>query len=237
MRKRDPGRGERRLEDALEALGRALDSLGSPWMVIGGLAVIARGVRRFTTDIDAVVQGDTVDVNALLKSLARNDIVPRIPDAKAFATANLILLAAHEPSGVELDLSFGWTGFEREALEARSQVAFGPVRIPVASAEDLIIFKVVAARAVDLQDARTLMTLNPAIDLDRIRSRVGELAELMEEPGRLAVLERLLKDVSKDSPRKTTDRKQRSGVRSDVKIAKGRRMPRKTKPSRKRTPP
>lgn len=68
-------------------------------MLIGGLAVIARGVRRFTTDIDAVVQGDAVELDRLLQSLARNHIVPRIPDAKVFATANLILLAVHDPSG------------------------------------------------------------------------------------------------------------------------------------------
>lgn len=29
-------------------------------MVIGGIAIIARGVRRMTTDIDAVVRGDRV---------------------------------------------------------------------------------------------------------------------------------------------------------------------------------
>jgi hypothetical protein len=205
-------------------------------MVIGGLAVIARGVRRFTTDIDAVVQGDAVDLSALLKSLARNNIVPRIPDAKAFATANLILLVAHEPTGVELDLSLGWTGFEREALEARSPVAFGLLRIPTASAEDLVIFKVVAAREVDLQDARTLMALYPKIDLDRIRSRVRELAALMDEPGRLALFDQLVREVSAGSPKKTTSRKQGTGIGSDVKATKGSVKKRKKKPSRKRTP-
>jgi hypothetical protein len=29
-------------------------------MVIGGIAVIARGVRRLTTDIDAAVRGDAI---------------------------------------------------------------------------------------------------------------------------------------------------------------------------------
>jgi len=33
-------------------------------MVIGGIAVIAHGVQRMTTDIDAVVQGDAVSVMA-----------------------------------------------------------------------------------------------------------------------------------------------------------------------------
>jgi len=53
-------KGERLLEDALAAPTRALDEAGAPWMVIGGIAVIAHGVRRFTTDIDAAVLGDAI---------------------------------------------------------------------------------------------------------------------------------------------------------------------------------
>ena len=52
------GRGERRLESALEALAGALNETRAPWMVIGGVAVIARGVKRMTTDLDVVVRGD-----------------------------------------------------------------------------------------------------------------------------------------------------------------------------------
>jgi hypothetical protein len=175
-------------------------------MLIGGLAVIARGVRRFTTDIDAVVQGDAVEIEALIGILRRHEIVPRIPDARAFAMANLILLVAHEPSGVELDISLGWTGFEREALTLCSPVAFGSVRAPVASAEDLLIFKIVAARAIDLDDARALLALYPDVDRARVRMRVRELADLMEEPGRAAVLEKLLRTVKPSSAKRTKTR-------------------------------
>lgn len=61
-----PGQVERVLEDALAALAGALDEAGAPWMIIGGIAVIARGVRRFTTDIDAAVRGDAITIERLL---------------------------------------------------------------------------------------------------------------------------------------------------------------------------
>ena len=32
-------------------------------MIIGDMAVIARGVRRMTTDVDAVVQGDNIGLD------------------------------------------------------------------------------------------------------------------------------------------------------------------------------
>lgn len=88
-------KGERLLEDALAALARALDEAGAPWMIIGGIAIIAHGVRRFTTDIDAAVLGDAIAIDHLLDTLARHEIVPRIDDAEAFAQANLVLLVRH----------------------------------------------------------------------------------------------------------------------------------------------
>ena len=41
--------------DALQAVSTALAELGSPAMIIGGVAVIAHGVPRLTVDIDATV--------------------------------------------------------------------------------------------------------------------------------------------------------------------------------------
>lgn len=144
MRERS-GKGERRLEAALAALRKALDETEAPWMVIGGIALIARGVRRLTTDIDAVVRGDLVDISRLLTVLARNAIVPRIEDAAEFAEQNLVLLVRHRPTGVDLDLSFAWTSFELEAIEARALARYGTQSAPMATPEDLVILKAMAA--------------------------------------------------------------------------------------------
>jgi len=84
------GASERLVERALDALSRALTESGAPWMVIGGIAVIARGVRRFTTDIDAAVRGDAIRPAKLLEVFRKHGIVPRIPDALSFADANLV---------------------------------------------------------------------------------------------------------------------------------------------------
>src|SRR5262245_10069651 len=70
--------GERKLEAALEALTGALDASGATWMLIGGIAVIARGVRRLTTDIDVAVRGDDLSVDELLRVFSKRKIKPRI---------------------------------------------------------------------------------------------------------------------------------------------------------------
>jgi hypothetical protein len=190
-----PRSAERRIEDALAALRRGLDELRVPWMIIGGIAVIARGVRRMTTDIDAVVLGDAAPVSDLVRGLALADIEPRIPDAEAFAKRNLVLLMRHAPTGVDLDISLAWSGFEREALAARGEVAYGRVRAPMASAEDLVVLKAVAGRPVDLDDVKSLLLLHKDIDVSRVCDRVRDLAELVDAPELLEALERAIAEA------------------------------------------
>ena len=45
------------LLQALAAVQTALDQVGAPAMIIGGMALIARGIPRLTHDIDATVWG------------------------------------------------------------------------------------------------------------------------------------------------------------------------------------
>ena len=170
------------LTRALAALSGALSATGAPWMVIGGIASIARGVRRLTTDIDAVVRGDAISIPALLEGLRRYGIAPRIDDALEFAEQNLVLLVRHEPTGVDLDVSLGWTKFELEALAARSRATFGSVEAPMATPSDLVVFKAMAGRPKDLEDASALLALFPRLDVARVRKRLSQLAEAAGVP-------------------------------------------------------
>jgi hypothetical protein len=175
-------RDRSRIEDALAALQRALSELDAPWMVIGGIAVIAHGVQRMTTDIDAVIRGDAVRVPPLQTTLRRHQITPRIADAEAFAAANLVLLTRHRPTEVDLDLSLGWTSFEHEALAARAATRYGKVSVPMARVDDLIVFKAIAGRPRDIDDAVTLLALYPNVDMTRVRAHVRTLARAAEAP-------------------------------------------------------
>jgi hypothetical protein len=208
--------GERRLDDALKALASALRAARSPWMIIGGIAVIARGVRRLTTDIDAVVRGDSIEISKLVRTLARHGVRPRIENAATFAEKNLVLLLRHVPTGVDLDLSLGWTDFEREAIASSTQAAFGRASYPMARAEDLVVFKALAARPKDIEDATALILMHPTIDLRRVRRRLAELSELAQEPGLLEGLEQVIDRASavrKAAGRRSSTARSRAGAR------------------------
>jgi hypothetical protein len=151
-------------------------------MVIGGIAVIARGVRRFTSDIDATVRGDAISIERLLDTLAPHEISPRIDDAISFARANLVLLLRHEPTGVDLDVSLAWSAFEHEALCSSTVADFGRVRVPMCSPADLVVLKAIAGRPKDLEDLEALLVLYPEIEVARAGRRITELAALANAP-------------------------------------------------------
>jgi hypothetical protein len=188
--------GDAALLEALAALTRALDRFGKPFMLIGGLAVIARGVPRDTDDIDATVWAPGLDLDDLLAALREEGITGRIPDLDAFARRSQVLLLQHEPTGTPLEISLAWLPFEEEAMSRAETLVLGGARLPVAVAEDLVVYKVVAWRDRDRADVeRLLATHRGSIDLDRVRDLVRRFAEALDEPERIAEFDRLVHRV------------------------------------------
>jgi hypothetical protein len=191
------------LQRAIAALRAALLETNAPHMLIGGMAVILRGVARVTEDVDATVWGERLDVEALLRTLSRHEIVPRIPDAAAFARERQVLLLRHGPSGTPMELSLAWLPFEQEALRRAEVLLVGSVSMPVAVAQDLVIYKAVAWRERDRMDIERLLRSHAQdIDLDYVRRIVGEFAAALDEPERMAALEEIIRRALGSDPRR-----------------------------------
>jgi hypothetical protein len=189
---------------ALGAVARTFRELGAPAMIIGGVAVIARGVPRQTIDVDGTIWAETLDLDRLFDVLRGHGLVPRIADGRDFARQRQVLLLRHEPSGTPVEVSLAWLPFEREALERATVEDIAGVSVPVASAEDLIIYKTVAWRDRDRSDVERLLVLyGSGVNLDRIRSIIGDIAAVLDEPDRLAefeVIVRRVKEATREEP-------------------------------------
>jgi predicted nucleotidyltransferase len=166
---------------ALADVAKVLEAHANRAAVIGGIAVIARGVQRLTRDIDIAVAATDLSVSALADELRRNKILPRISDAVAFAEENQVLLMRHEVTGIDIDVSRAWLPFEIEALAAAKPELLAGVRVAIAQPEDLIIYKAIAWRPQDQQDVERLLALyGDRIDLVRVRRHVKELGAALE---------------------------------------------------------
>lgn len=104
------------LRIAMGAVADALSTLPLSGMIIGGVAVVARGVPRTTRDVDLTVEGGKLALPDLVAQLELVGFEPRIDGAIAFATANRVLLVRHTSSGVDIDLLIAWLPFETEAI-------------------------------------------------------------------------------------------------------------------------
>lgn len=181
------------LLEALKAVVEALREIKAPGMVIGGIAVIARGVPRQTVDVDATLWGAEVVLEDLIEILASHRIVPRIQDALAFARRRQVLLLRHEPSGTPIEISLAWLPFEREALGKATSVTFAGIEAPMATAEDLVIYKALAWRDRDRSDIERLIVLyGKEMSLQKVRDMMVQFAEILEEPQRVQEFDRLV---------------------------------------------
>jgi Nucleotidyl transferase of unknown function (DUF2204) len=184
---------DRGLLEALRALAAALRQIKAPGMIIGGIAVIARGVPRLTVDADATVWGEEIGLDDLVEILGRHQIVPRIKDALDFARRRQVLLLRHDPTGTPIEVSIAWLPFEKEALEKATPVRFAGIEIPVVSAEDLVIYKTLAWRDQDRSDVERLMVVHSkTMNLERIRSFVEQFAQILEDPQRTQEFDQLV---------------------------------------------
>jgi hypothetical protein len=181
------------LTAALRAVAGALAALPIPGMVIGGIAVIARGVPRVTRDVDATLEVRQLELDELVAALRTHELIPRIPDAVEFAAQHQVLLLRHEQSGVDVDISMAWLPFEVEAIAAAEKLRIAGVAVPIARPEDLVIYKAVAWRPQDQQDVeRLLVKYGKQMNLERVRHLVREFAEALDDPARLDGLEQLI---------------------------------------------
>ncbi len=178
----------------LEAAWRiheALAALGHRHALIGGLAVQFWGLPRFTRDVDITVMVEPGNERELADVLVER-FVPRLPDAVDFAVAHRVLLLRVDDS-CDLDVSFGLPGYESDVMDRAVSMDLGDGRcLPVVSAEDLLIHKLIAGRPRDREDARAiLLRQGSRLDLNLVEHWLTVFSELLESDTPLQALKEL----------------------------------------------
>lgn len=175
------------VEAAIELL-TYLVSISRPACLIGGMVVGRWGEPRATQDVGATVLADFGEELVLFAALLEQF---RSRDANPGERARLGRLALLEASnGVRLDLSFAGFPFEREALDRASDWRLAPeIAVSTCSAEDLLIYNLVAGRPQDLADIESIVKRQaPTLDVNRVRHWGQMFAEIKPRPFEAALL-------------------------------------------------
>jgi hypothetical protein len=99
----------------------------------------------------------------------------------------------HRVTGMPLDVVLATSGLEEDFLGRTRTVDIGGSPVPLITAEDLIIAKILAGRPKDLEDVRALWrTHRRDLDLARIRDTLRLLEEALTQSDLLPVLESIV---------------------------------------------
>lgn len=162
------------------------------YILIGGFANILHGSVRTTRDIDVVVFVKYDEMERVVTAF-KKEFCGRVENQLQFLKKYFVLPLTHFSTKIEVDLSLGFSEFEKNALARSKKIKFQDVEINVCSVEDLILFKLVAARPRDLLDVQELMyRYRGKLDVKYLKS----IAEAFREIERSDVPELLIKYLS-----------------------------------------
>lgn len=169
---------------------RVLDSLELRSCVIGGLALQFRGQDRLTRDVDFSVLTGFADEERIATALL-DEFPGRLTNSLEHAIRFRVLLL--EVDRVGIDIGFAGFPYEEAAIARATMEEISPgLRLPIASAEDLIIMKAFASRPQDWVDVQGIIVRQgAALDWEWIWENLGPLAELKEDPDILPMLEKM----------------------------------------------
>lgn len=159
----------------LARLAGEFDACRLPYMVIGGQAVLVHGEPRLTRDID-VTLGATIDeIDSVLATARNAGLKPLVENPTEFVRDTWVLPCEDLRSGIRVDLMFSFTAYERQAMARATTVTMNNTPVRIATAEDLVVLKVLAGRPRDLEDARIVLLKNPTLDHDYIEKCLAAL--------------------------------------------------------------
>ena len=167
-------------EDLLKRIAEALDREKIDYLVIGGQAVLVHGEPRLTRDIDITLTLTPEDLQKLLKIAGEVGLEVLVNDPEEFTGKTWVLPVQSPELGVRVDFVFSSSDFERQAMQRALPIGVAGYPVRFASAEDLIIHKIIAGRARDIEDVRGVLSKKRhGLDVDYIRRWLKEFDDVL----------------------------------------------------------
>jgi len=179
----------------IKKISRELRKASIPYMVIGGQAVLLYGEPRLTRDIDITLGIGVNDLNRIKKIVLIIGLKILVKNGKEFVERNMVLPTLEKKSGIRVDFIFSFSPYERQAIERAKDIKLGRTLVRFASLEDVVIHKMIAGRARDMEDVKSILLKNPKYDSSEIARWLKEFDHSLGE-NFLKVFRRIEKEIS-----------------------------------------
>lgn len=171
------------------ALARALAPLGVRWYLFGAQAAILYGAARFTEDIDITVELGNIQTSVLVLALEKVGFASRLRDER-FVEQTRVVPLVYEATNTPVDIVLAGPGIEELFFDGARQIDVDGELVPVASPEDLVVMKVLAGRAKDLEDVVAVLAAQEQFDEKRTRSLIELLERALDQSDLMPAFER-----------------------------------------------
>lgn len=168
-----------------------LESQGTRYLVVGGLAIVVVGEPRTTADADAIIFVSTTEAESLIRAaVAAGFDVREAVERERLARTGTIRFRLGR---FQIDLITASLPFEEAALARASWHELFGVRLPFPSPEDLILLKILAGRDKDMLDATGVAKRHLGrLDIPYLESTLRPICDAAEDAGPWSRLERVL---------------------------------------------
>lgn len=185
--------------DLLAELARAFERHRLPYMVAGRVAVLAYGEFRAAPYVDVILGAGPDRVDDALAVAAERGWRVLVSDPAEFVCRTSVP-PCQDQGCLRLDLVFSMSPYERQAVERARTIETGAGTVRVASPEDVIVHKLFAGRARDLEDVAGILRRKPELDLGYLRHWLAEFARDRDlDQDMAAQLERLWAEARRNS--------------------------------------
>lgn len=188
-------------KDLIKRIAAELARRKIPYMIIGGQAVLLYGEPRLTKDIDITLGVGVEKLPLVREAVTALGLTAETDELDAFVRDTMVLPVSEPKTGIRVDFIFSFSPYERQAIKRAPEVMFDNIPVRFAALEDVVIHKVVAGRARDIEDIKTILLKNPGYDKDYISIWLTEFDKGLEEKC-LPAFEKIASEHSRESAKK-----------------------------------
>lgn len=176
---------------------RLLKETKTPYLLIGGLAASLLGEARITNDADFIIVINDEKLKTFLKKAKKKKF--KFPEKKLWEVFSLKGIFRLFCEGLHVDFIQASTELEKQAFKRKKKTKlFGKV-IFIPSPEDLILFKIIPGREIDLIDIKRILTRHwDRMDRKYLEKWAMKISDEAEDARIYYRLKKVMKEVEKN---------------------------------------